>query len=182
MSEINLVVSLIVIVSVTFTTGEDGDFKSRLGIISGRNATYESYTMSYVKLFAENANSIALCGGTLIAHDKILTAAHCVDRAIRVTCCMGSLSCARFAPGDTCVTINANESAFIHKGYLDALKSSHIWSDVAVIQLTTPVTDPRVRLMPMCKRKTCNQGLERFYHLNGHSVGCGRTSTTGKTD
>lgn len=164
----------------TFSVAFSDDIKPTLGIIGGVSAEFKDAALSYVKLYVINEGTISFCGGTLIQHDKILTAAHCVDRAIKITCCVGSVNCSVNAIGDTCVTIDAETSVFLHVDYLRSLSVGHIFGDIAIIQLKTPITHPNIRILPVCRRKFCGESLARYHYLVGKAFGCGRTRSNGR--
>lgn len=178
MWHLNICACLIVLNFVTQVKSERE--KPRLGIIGGENATYEGYKRAFVKVYSDNVKFLNLCGGTFISHTRIITAAHCVDKARSITCCFGSAQCGLHAPGDTCIQVDPNKSVFIHRGYMEAVQDGHLYKDLAAIELDSPVTDPRIKPLPVCRRKKCNDGIERYNLLVAESCGCGRTNTTGK--
>lgn len=146
--------------------------KKKFGITFGRNAKIEEF-YCFCRIWIERIDGRTyFCGGSLIAHNQILTAAHCFFEAKKLYACCGSNSC-RTTEGK-CYYSENTKGAFVHKGFLHASTRGALYDDVAYIKTNGTFISPKSKPCKLCT-KTSN--LEGEYMT---VAGCGVTET-GKT-
>jgi len=101
-------------------------------IINGQDAELGEWPF-IVRLGIKVSAGTALCGGTLIAPDLVLTAGHCVDGATSAEITAGDLHTSPFIDEPTEQT-RTSTNLVQHEGY----NGNTIENDVAVIKLDTP--------------------------------------------
>lgn len=84
-------------------------------------------------------NTIFICGGSLLNHEFVLTAAHCVCNATKVAVHLGSLQQDEFEKGRH-VFFARKKHFYIHPEYDD----DSLWNDIALIKLSRPAVYSRL--------------------------------------
>jgi secreted trypsin-like serine protease len=147
-------------------TADVADFGTK--IVGGTSVPDGKYPFMAVLVIGNSDGSTALCGGSLIDSNGVLTAAHCLADAQSVD----------LAVGRTVLSKNQGQvrfatTGFIHPNYNGALNSRY---DAAVLKLNRPVSG----IQPIKLSTASQNGLEAA----GHELtvaGWGTTSEGGDT-
>lgn len=106
-------------------------------IIGGQEAAVHQFPYQVgLRLHIRNSANVGTCGGSLLSHNRVVTAAHCVDMVESVTSVLG----AHFLLNTTepaQVRITSPEGQFF---WHEAYNPQTLVNDVAIINLPTPVT------------------------------------------
>lgn len=145
--------------------------KGKLGITYGKPIPFTDYATSYVRIWVKKANSTHFCSGSLIQHNRILSAAHCFPGAKMLYICIGSPKCLTSA--GKCIYVDPADAVLIHKGYSEAVRHNQMWDDIAVVVLTQSLLTPDTQILELCRSPT--REANRFEGQSSIVMGCGQT-------
>ena len=133
-------------------------------IIGGREATPGAWPWQVGLINRMNENTFLgqFCGGTLIAEDWVLTAAHCVDG---VEGSLVDVLVGAHRLSDTGTRVAAAE-AYVHPGY----DPYYLDNDLALLRLSVPVTQTPISLFRPIS------GTDEYDYMRATVIGWGQSS------
>lgn len=123
-------------------------------IINGfdaKRAQFPSY--SYLEITEED-DTESFCGGSLISREHILTAAHCIIEAKRVTVNLGSLEADKYYEIGRKAIVVEKDNLIAHPHYYQILSDA----DIAIIKLPEPVEFSNT-IQPIELPTTCDSNI-----------------------
>ncbi|KAG5880061.1 hypothetical protein JTB14_034692 [Gonioctena quinquepunctata] len=138
-------------------------------IIGGQDAVPHAYPYQ-VAIYVTSASSKDFCGGSLISQNYVLTAAHCVDEAVKVDLIFGAHNVS--ATEDTQVRVTSSQF-IVHPNWVKATKKN----DIALIKLSTPIKETA-----NIKTIKIASGTSTFAGSQGIATGWGKTSNAQKKE
>lgn len=139
---------------------------SSLYIIGGNNASRNEYPEFTLVLISNGVEIVGLCGGTLIARNKVLTAAHCAQESTSRYFVIPNF----YSFNDNIVANDIFElsSKASHPNY----NSTTFDNDVAVLTLDRSASTAKAKV---------HAGSNKFVGTNATAIGVGLTSTNPPT-
>ncbi|CAH1112659.1 unnamed protein product [Psylliodes chrysocephalus] len=139
-----------------------------LTIINGQTARPHQFPYQ-VGMYVKTPLYTDFCGGSLISKHYVLTAAHCVDKALSVKLVFGAQNVSD--PSEKSQVRVASESFVVHPGW----DEGNLVNDIALIRLSTPISETNaIKIVPLAK------GSNTFANQNGAVAGWGLTKTSQK--
>lgn len=180
--QITFVLFLLILSRQVFCDSDDDDDpttprpRRTFGVTYGQNVTIQSYPC-YCRLWILRVDGYTyFCGGTLIASNQIVTAAHCMVGTEQIYACCGSASC--LTQSGTCYYSATAAGVFIHPGFLQATLVGAMFDDIAYIRVNGSFLSPNTKPCGFCSMSST--ALETAPSTL-QVVGCGVTQT-GKVD
>ncbi|XP_058828423.1 brachyurin-like [Topomyia yanbarensis] len=108
--------------------------KDETRVVKGKDAQLGQFPYQCLLLIRLNSGKAAVCGGSLLNDEWILTAGHCVQDAESVSVTLGTIDLKNQANADR---VTLNSSVFIrHENY----EAGSATNDVALVKLPTKIT------------------------------------------
>nr|XP_015192395.1 PREDICTED: chymotrypsin-like elastase family member 2A [Lepisosteus oculatus] len=111
-------------------------------VVGGEDARPHSWPWQISLQYTRNNNWYHTCGGTLIASNWVLTAAHCISSSNTYRVVLGKYNLKESEPGSAAIRA---AKIVVHENW----NSYYIWNDIALVKLQTPVTISDT-IMPAC--------------------------------
>lgn len=140
-------------------------------VTGGQEATPHQFPYQ-AGLVVELTTMESFCGGSLISHNFVLTAAHCVDITQLITVLLGAHNVSMHTETDRLQQLIYRNSIIMHEGY----NATRFQNDIALLRLNTPVAEtPYIQIIQLPR---ISQESESFANLVATVSGWGRTSDT----